>query len=233
MGIKWKKSGGVNGRQKKKKSKILKSRPLSRLRLVEPINPREAFFGGRTGATTLYHKAEENEEIRYVDVSSEYPYINKYGVYPEGHPEIHLEPENKNPFDCYGLMKIDILPPSHLFNPVFPFRHKIGPSYKLTFPLYHSCVEQEAIKPLFERSFVCTHTGEERMLRGTWCTPEIFKAIEKGYRVIRIHELWHFQEKRLRLFPPYVDTWLKIKQESGGCPAWCQSDEDKATYIVQ
>ena len=34
-----------------------------------PLNPRDAFYGGRTGPTKLYHKVEaEGERIDYVDV---------------------------------------------------------------------------------------------------------------------------------------------------------------------
>ena len=39
---------------------------------------------------------------------------------------------------------------------------------------------------------MCTHTDNERMLRGTWATIEIQKAVELGYRVLKIHEVWHF-----------------------------------------
>lgn len=57
---------------------------LSTLEMVDPLNPRDAFFGGRTGAAKLYHKVDETkgEQIRYVDVTSLYPFINKYGTYP-------------------------------------------------------------------------------------------------------------------------------------------------------
>ena len=51
---------------------------LSTLELVPPLNPRDAFFGGRTNAATLYYKATEGEQIRYVDVTSLYPWVNKY-----------------------------------------------------------------------------------------------------------------------------------------------------------
>ena len=51
---------------------------LKNFELVSPLEPRDAFFGGRTGATTLYAKAAEGEEILYVDFTSLYPSINKY-----------------------------------------------------------------------------------------------------------------------------------------------------------
>ena len=135
----------------------------------------------------------EREQIRYVDVTSEYPWVNKYVEYPVGHPTICLEPENQNPNAYYGLMKIDTLRPIHLFNPVLPYRQKISPSSELTFPLCRSSVEQESIKPIEDRNYISTHSDEERMLRGTWCTPEIHKAIAMGYRLIKMHEVWHFE----------------------------------------
>ena len=46
---------------------------LESFELVPPLEPRDAFFGGRTGATTLYAKAAEGEEISYVDFTSLYP----------------------------------------------------------------------------------------------------------------------------------------------------------------
>lgn len=48
------------------------------------------------------------------------------------------------------------------------------------------------------------------MLRGTWCTPEISKAVEKGYRILKIHEVCHFpcDQRAEGLFEDYVDTWL-------------------------
>ena len=32
--------------------------------LVDPLQPRDAFYGGRTNAAKLFHQCEEDEEIR-------------------------------------------------------------------------------------------------------------------------------------------------------------------------
>ena len=32
--------------------------------LVDPLQPREAFFGGRTNAAKLYHKCQGNQKIK-------------------------------------------------------------------------------------------------------------------------------------------------------------------------
>ena len=55
------------------------------------------------------------------------------------------------------------------------------------------------------------HSSEERLLRGTWCTPELVKAVEVGYCIVHIHEVWHFPEEQRQegLFADYVNTWLK------------------------
>ena len=69
---------------------------LETFHYVPPLEPRDAFFGGRTGAATLYSKAGEDEEISYVDFTSLYPSINKYGTYPVGFPQIIYQPQNQN-----------------------------------------------------------------------------------------------------------------------------------------
>lgn len=38
------------------------------LKIEDPLDPRKAFFGGRTNATKLFHKCGPNEYISYVDV---------------------------------------------------------------------------------------------------------------------------------------------------------------------
>ena len=106
-------------------------------------------------------------------------------------------------------------------------------SYKLTFPLCTKCVEEESGKPLLEKSYECAHTDAERTLRGTWCSSELEKAVSLGYRVLRIHEVWHFEESQEGLFAPYVDTWLKIKQESAGYPPWCRKETDRMRYVSE
>ena len=73
------------------------------------------------------------------------------------------------------------------------------------------------------------------MTSHAWCTPELVKAVEKGYAVVKIHEVWHFPEdqRRTGLFAHYVNTWLKLKQESTGWPTWCQTVEQKREYILR
>ena len=204
---------------------------IASLELVPPLEPRDAFFGGRTGAVSLHAVAGEGEEIRYVDITSLYPWVNKNCTYPTGHPTIITQPTDQSLHSYFGIATVDILPPPALFHPVLPVRA----GGKLTFPLCGKCVQQELQKPMLSRSHYCAHSDADRTLRGSWCTPELLKAIEKGYTLIKIHEVWHFPENQRRtgLFKNYVDTWLKLKQESAGWPCWCQTLEQKRQYILR
>ena len=204
---------------------------LSSFDLIAPLEPRDAFFGGRTEAVYLHAKAEDGEEIRYQDVTSLYPWVNKNCCYPVGHPQIITQPTDQSIHSYFGIAQVDILPPSGLFHPVLPVR-KGG---KLTFPLCRSCVEREQAKPMLQRTHYCTHTDTERIIRGTWCTPEIEKAIEKGYILVKIHEVWNFPESQRKtgLFAEYVNKWLKTKQESSGWPSSCVNNEQKRQYIQE
>ena len=92
------------------------------------------------------------------------------------------------------------------------------------FPLCKTCTDTLNQNP-------CTHSDQERAILGTWCHVELTKAIEKGYEVLKIHEVWHFPETTDKLFKDYVDTFLKIKQEASGYPKDCVTAEQKQRYI--
>ncbi|XP_078380154.1 uncharacterized protein LOC144663093 [Oculina patagonica] len=193
------------------------------LELLPRLEPRDAFFGGRTNAIQLYHQTREDEEIHYVDFTSLYPWVNKNCTYPEGHPKVILEPGHTDLSQYFGLVKCSVHPPFGLFSPVLPYRH----GGKLTFPLCRTCVETEQPKPLTERSMTCSHTREQRLLTGTWCTPELEEAVRQGYTIEHVHEVWHFERRSNELFKSYVDTFLKLKQEASGWPDWVGDDEEK------
>lgn len=196
---------------------------------VTPLDPREAFFGGRTGLAKCYYQAEAGEEIHYEDFTSLYPSINKYETYPIGHPTIIVNPVDQNIESYYGVAKVNVLAPEKLLHPVLPVKH----NGKLLFPLCLKCVQDQTERPWYQRSNLCSHTDEERTMTGTWCTDELLKAVERGYQVLKIHEVWHFPECQTGLFAPYVNTWLKHKTEASGWPAGVVTDEQKSEYVTQ
>ena len=181
---------------------------------VTPLQPRDAFFGGRTNAVRLHYAVDKEvgEKIHYQDVTSLYPWVNKYCIYPVGHPVVITQFADPTDLaDFFGVMKVTMLPPRSLYHPVLPIRQ----GGKLTFPLCRVCVEKEMPKKLHDRSSRCAHTDAERSLIGTWCTLEVREAVARGYAVVKIHEVWHFppEQRQEGLFAGYVDNWLKIKTE--------------------
>lgn len=92
------------------------------------------------------------------------------------------------------------MPAGWLYHPVLPIRAG------------RKLVEEEQQKHWLERTNLCNRTDTERMLHSTWCTEELKKAVELGYKIIKIYEIWQFKEEDLRvgLFADYVNTWLKI-----------------------
>jgi len=79
----------------------------------------------------------------------------------------------------------------------------------------------------------CRHNDDERAINGTWVSIELMKALQKGYRVVRMDQVWHFPDRSDELFRLYIDKFLKIKQESSGFPSWCTTEEDKQRYITE
>lgn len=125
-------------------------------------------------------------------------------------------------------MKCKTLPPRKLYHPVLPYRS----GEKLLFPLCRRCADAQY-------QGRCHCTVEERSIVGTWCTPELETAIQKGYRILTVYEVYHWAETTRYdpetgeggLFAKYVNTFLKFKQESSGWPKWVKTDDDREKYI--
>ena len=169
------------------------------------------------------------QKIHYIDYTSLYPWVNKTCVYPKGPPQFISQPGHTNINNYFGFVKCQVLSPPELYHPVLPHRH----AGKLTFPLCATCVQEKMDKPPLKRTHLCTHSEHERTLTGTWCTPELRKAVELGYQIQYIYEVWHFPETCQGLFQDYVNTWLKIKQEASGWPKWVGDDETKRQQYIR
>ena len=202
---------------------------VEQLQLTKPLEPREAFFGGRTNAIHLCVDAKEGEEIRYVDYTSLYPWVNKNCTYPIGHPIIITQPRDNDIYNYFGLIKCRVIPPHELYHPVLPYRCKD----KLTFPLCRTCVETQLDLPPLQRTKQCPHSTEERALTGTWCTPELYEALDQGYEIDKIHEIWHFKRQSRNLFVDYINTFLKMKQEASGWPDDVGDDPVKQAQYIE
>ncbi|XP_018574533.1 uncharacterized protein LOC108913463 [Anoplophora glabripennis] len=197
---------------------------------LTPLNPRDAFYGGRTWNTVEYYKCGPGEKIKYVDVCSLYPWVCKYGKFPVGHPKIYVGEEC--PTDLHnvnGVVKCKILPPQNFYHPVLPTKM----NNKLMFVLCRTCGEHM-------NTSECRHNDVERALTGTWVTDEIVKAVEKGYRLLEIHEIWAYDvqqyDKAARiggLFTGMMNKFISVKQQASGWPVHYTTDEEKERYIEQ
>jgi hypothetical protein len=77
----------------------------------------------------------------------------------------------------------------------------------------------------------CTHEiVEERAILGTWVVDEVRQAVQKGYQVLEVHEMYEYQVTQYdkqtgegALFVQYINTFLKMKTEASGYPNWVRS----------
>lgn len=84
----------------------------------------------------------------------------------------------------------------------------------------------------------CTHSDDERMIRGTYVANELRFAVQKGYKVLKIYEAWEYEmtqndksDSSSGLLAEYINTFLKLKTEASGFPTWCTTADDEDQYI--
>ena len=73
--------------------------------IVEPINPRNAFYRGRTNAIKLPYNFKEKECGRYINFCFLYLTVQFYKKIPIGHPTKIFNPEKYNR-SWYGLINV-------------------------------------------------------------------------------------------------------------------------------
>ena len=196
----------------------------------KPLDPQDAFFGGRTGNTVKVYDWQEQKKIKYVDVCSFYPFICNRGKYPIGHPKIYVGWE-----ECRRIMGIK--------NDLFQVNglKKLIPSLitgknhgKLIFPLCRTCCEQMTQED-------CPHQDQnERVLRGTWVSEEIKEALKLGYTIQRVYEIWQYQmtqynqnEHKGGIFAEYINEVFAQKTMASGFLPGYLSEKDKDEYVKE
>ena len=197
-----------------------------------PLNIRDVLHGGRKEATRLHYKIREGKTIQHVDVMSLYPFVCKYFKYPIGHPVIHVGDacqDTKAMLQKDGLIKCSILQPKRLYHPVLPYRCKI----RLMFCLCRTCTTEQ------NRTADSTHDSvAERTLVGTWVMDEVRLAVEKGYQIVVVYEVYEYDVTQYdqttgtgRFFAEYICTFLKLNAEASGYSDWVQYPDDEERYI--
>ncbi|KAG8212761.1 hypothetical protein J437_LFUL019718, partial [Ladona fulva] len=171
--------------------------------LKEPMDPRDAYDGGRMNTEKLYYRAkEEIREKKYIDICLLYPYINKRKKYPVDHPVIYV--------GCK-----------------YPPLEKWEMNYEM-----HCFATMGYLS-------TCTIDEEDHIITRTWVTDDVKKAIQKGYSIVKIHELWIYlvtvYDKSVNnggLFSGYIDNFLKLKQEVRVPDLSEMSNDSKAHRLI-
>ena len=199
-----------------------------------PIDPRDAFSGGRTAPSQLISTVSEGKAHKIVDINSLYPACMYNCEMPVGLPEIYypdyLEVNWTCPADIpiKGLLKVLVVPPIDLLIPVLPLRV----NESLLFPLCVACARYYQ-KNNNKSDVVCKHTDKERSFITTVTHIELAKALENGYRVVECHRGWEYKEWDSDLFKPFVRELLKLKIQSSGFPDGVRTDEEKLNFCKE
>ncbi len=194
---------------------------------IMAMNPEDAkfvrrgFFGGRTCVMQAHVKANEEagECIKYVDVTSLYPWVNTFCEYPLG--DYERSDFSKQPatdeFEIetfletvFGFLEVDLECPPGLLLPVVPEKKDLGLKFDL----------------LPKTKIVVSSI-------------ELKKAISLGYRVTKLYGYIHWPETTRTLFKDYMMTFLKVKQEASGWKGkmllgkQVETDQEKQDWILQ
>ena len=133
-----------------------------------------------------------------------YPYCCKYKPYPKFHPVVIRYNFNFQIHAYFGVIKCKVLPPTNLFHPVLPVKIK----NKLFFTLCYLCAKNS-------NASKCNHSDDDRSITACWGTPELYVALENGYTLLEIYQVWHYDSKfeyidenNTGLFGSYINKWL-------------------------
>jgi hypothetical protein len=80
----------------------------------------------------------------------------------------------------------------------------------------------------------------ERELTVTWVMDEVGMAVQKGYMVIEVYEVYEYQITQYDtqnevggLFVVYINTFLKLMAEASGYPACVRTGDDKDRTLIR
>jgi hypothetical protein len=174
------------------------------------MKERDMFYGGRTEVFSPYCNVDyfPHMNIHYYDVCSLYPYVCAFKTLPTGTPQhifgIHIQRERlvnlDHPDPYFGYVRCFVIPNRKCYLGLLPYRDPL--TGRLEFPL--------------------------TPMMGSWGTEELRIAIEQGYIVEDIYEVYHWNEENRsdKLLRGYVAFFLQMKQEAEGWKKMGASSED-------
>ena len=172
------------------------------LQLGNIMKERDMFYGGRTEVFSPYVNADfyPDDDLQYHDVCSLYPYVCAFKTLPTGNPEhicgARIDKDRIldlcHPSPYFGYVRAHVTPRPRCMIGLLPYR--CPNSGRLEFPL--------------------------RPMTGSWGTEELRIAIENGYKVDEIYEVYHWSEEERsdKLLRGYVSYFLQMKQVRAGAP---------------
>jgi hypothetical protein len=205
------------------------------------VEPRDCLYGGvceafRLSVRITPEEAREGCGIDLYDVVSMYPSVQYENPFFDTlHPEIldhrqlpgwgrdwgAKELRRFSPSIC----SIWILPPEEELYPCLPARIR----GKTIYTLCHACAEEN------RQDVECSHADpRDRALIGTYTSVDLELALEWGYRLIQVFQVWTWRgaERRESVFKDYVTALTEIKVKSSGWPSG--SDEaDRQAYLTE
>jgi hypothetical protein len=183
------------------------------------LKPEDCFYGGRTEVFQLYANSQRlQEEIQYYDVTSLYPSVYAHHILPIGVPRhilgfevdvARFHPTASNRY--FGYARVRVTPKATDILGLLPQRDPV--TGRLYFPVYP--------------------------MEGSWGTEELYLAMQNGYEINDIYELYYWEENQRsdQHLRGYVDYFLRMKQEAEG---WIKNgassespDETEQNEIVE
>lgn len=172
------------------------------LKLGHIMKERDMFYGGRTEVFSPYINGDfyPEDDLQYHDVCSLYPFVCAFKTLPTGNPEhicgSHIDKgrilDLCHPSPYFGYVRAHVTPHPKCLIGLLPYR--CPNSGRLEFPL--------------------------RPMTGSWGTEELRIAIENGYKVDEIYEVYHWSEEERSdtLLRGYVSYFLQMKQVRASAP---------------
>jgi hypothetical protein len=146
---------------------------------------RQAYFGGRTEIFRLYAPPPPGDDFYgYYDVNSLYPFVMDQFRFPVSGPQTHRSPDRSILLEP-GISRARVTAPNGLYVPVLPCKVRVGPAWKLMFPVGR-----------FE---------------GSWDHCLLREALELGYKV---EPLKSFTFEEDFVFQGYVRHFYEMKRHS-------------------
>ena len=202
---------------------------LKTFQLSEPLNPRDSFFGGRANGVRLHCVAAAREEIRYVDINSLYPYVNKTKNVSSGSPRDFGQSNKSRYCQLLWHSKSQDSPTTPFVSSSTPRPHWWKTHVS---PMYTMCKGRIGKTMVDWYSGLHPHCGGT-LYNGHLVHIRVAESCRPWLQDPKIHEVWHFSENQRKddLFADYVNKWLKNKTEASGWHKNCTTEAAKSEYI--